>query len=92
VKHAKKENLLRQSLPNRNRTPRVLERIHLDLVRPMQTKSYNKKRYMLNLANDYSRVMTREIATKDKAGYVTMEMINEYTHKEIQQSFLKNSY
>jgi hypothetical protein len=30
---------------------------------------------MLNLTDDYSRVMTRAIATKDNARYVMMEMI-----------------
>jgi hypothetical protein len=45
---------------------RVLERIHLDLVGPMQTGSYDKKQYILDLTDDYSRVvMTGAIAIKD---------------------------
>jgi ribulose 1,5-bisphosphate carboxylase large subunit-like protein len=77
VKHAKKK-IYKGSLSQTEKkyNQRVLERIHLDLVGPMQTESYNKTRYILNLTDDYSRVvMTRAIATKDKAGYVMMEMI-----------------
>ena len=57
--------------PGRHRADGLLDLIHMDTVGPMETQSYDGKRYALTLVDDKSRICTMEpMAAKDGMLYV----------------------
>jgi hypothetical protein len=50
--------------------------MHLDLCCSLRTESFDKNRYILNIVDDYSRIIfTRGLRSKNEAGKHVMEVI-----------------
>jgi hypothetical protein len=73
-----KEKLTKAASPKQTqiRTNHVLEQMHLDLCGPLRTESFDQNRYILNIVDDYSRIIfARGLRSKDEAGKHVMEVI-----------------
>jgi hypothetical protein len=50
--------------------------MHLDLCGPLRTESFDKNRYILNIVDDYPRIIfPRGLRITDEAGKHVMEVI-----------------